>query len=262
MRKILRLTLLTMLLNVMFPSELFAASYGWGYKKNYENKIPDIGKYAQIIEGYPAYYIDDSGEKVIYFTFDNGYEMGYTEKILDVLQQEKVPATFFLTGHYIDEEPELVKRMVDDGHIIGNHSNNHPDFTTLSKEKMKIELETLEEKVKEVADQDEFIYFRPPRGTFNEQTLAWLDELGYVHVFWSVAFKDWIADEEKGWRYAYDQIMKQVHPGAIILLHTVSPDNANALERVIQDLKKDGYSFKSLDDLMLKKTLPDILQIH
>jgi len=262
MRKTFQLIILLMLLNVMFPNELLAASYGWGYKKNYENKIPDIGKYAQIIEGYPAYYIDDSGEKVIYLTFDNGYEMGYTEKILNILKEENVPATFFLTGHYVDEEPELVKRMVDDGHIIGNHSNNHPDFTKLTKEKMKEELDILEEKVKEVAEQDEFIYLRPPRGTFNEQTLAWADELGYVHVFWSVAFKDWLADEEKGWRYAYDQIMDQVHPGAIILLHTVSPDNANALEQVIQDLKKEGYSFKSLDDLMLKESLPEIFLLN
>lgn len=257
MRRMFKLSVLVIFLTVMFPSELLAASYGWGYKKNYENKIPDIGKYAQIIEDYPAYYIDDSGEKVIYLTFDNGYEMGYTEEILNILQRENVPATFFLTGHYVDVEPELVKRMVDAGHIIGNHSNHHPDFTSLTKEKMKKELDALEKKVYEITDQDSFIYLRPPRGTFNEQTLAWAEELGYVHVFWSVAFKDWLSDVEKGWRYAYDQIMQQVHPGAIILLHTVSPDNTNALERVIQDLKKDGYLFKSLDDLMLKKSLPD-----
>lgn len=262
MRKTIKFISFFLFINLMFPSESFSASYGWGYKKNYENKAPDIGKYAQMIDGYNAYYMDDSGDKVVYFTFDNGYEMGYTEKILDILKKEEVPATFFLTGHYVDEEPELVKRMIDDGHIIGNHSNNHPDFTTIPKEKMKVELDTLEEKVRKIAKQDEFQYFRPPRGTFNEQTLAHLDELGYVHVFWSVAFKDWIADEEKGWRYAYDQIMKQIHPGAIILLHTVSPDNANALEKVIQDLKQQGYSFKSLDDLMLKKTLPEILFIN
>lgn len=258
MKRYLMIGLSVAFFTVILPNQMLAASYGWGYKKNYANKVPDVGKYAEIIAGYDAYYYDPSGEKVIYFTFDNGYEMGYTEKILDILKQENVPATFFLTGHYVNEEPELVKRMVEDGHIIGNHSNNHPDFTKISKEKMAEELQVLEDKVSDITSQEDFIYLRPPRGTFNEQTLAWGEELGYVHVFWSVAFKDWLADVEKGWRYAYDQMMDQVHPGAIILLHTVSPDNANALEQVIQDLKKQNYTFKSLDDLMMKSSLPEI----
>jgi|SRR5690625_3696035 len=258
MKRIIPICLLIASFSLMFPSHLLAASYGWGYKKNAANEIPDIGKYATIIEGYSAFYVDHSGEKNIYLTFDNGYEAGYTEEILNILQREEVPATFFLTGHYVDEEPELIQRMVADGHIIGNHSNKHPDFTKLTKENMQKELEALEAKVREVSDQDDFIYLRPPRGTFNEQTLAWAEELGYFHIFWSVAFKDWLSDVENGWRYAYEQIMNQVHPGAIILLHTVSADNANALEKVIQDLKKEGYTFKSLDELIFKNSLPEI----
>lgn len=231
-------------------------AFGWGYKKNDQHQLPDIGKYRDILHKHQAYYADESGDKVIYLTFDNGYEQGHTGDILDVLKKNGVPATFFVTGHYVEEEPELVKRMVDEGHIIGNHSYHHPDFTVISKQSMQEELESLEQAVAKVSDQKELKYLRPPRGTFNEQTLKWANELGYIHVFWSLAFKDWLTADQKGWQYAYDQIMDQIHPGAIVLLHTVSSDNADALERVINNLKKQGYSFKSLDDLLLKEMLP------
>lgn len=229
-----------------------ASSYGWGYKKNANHEIPEIGKYQDVIDKYHAYFVDDSGEKNIYLTFDNGYEQGYTAKVLDVLKQENVSATFFVTGHYVEEEPELVKRMVDEGHIVGNHSYHHPDFTILDKAAMKKELESLEKLVADITDQKDMVYLRPPRGMFNEQTLQWAEELGYIHIFWSVAFNDWNVNRQKGWQYAYDQIMEQIHPGAIILLHTVSSDNAHALEKVIRALKEEGYTFKSLDDLVFK----------
>lgn len=229
-----------------------ASSYGWGYQKNSKHEIPEIGKYQDILDQYGAYFVDDSGEKNIYLTFDNGYEQGYTEKVLDVLKQENVPATFFVTGHYVEEEPVLVKRMVDDGHIVGNHSYHHPDFTILDQVAMKEELETLEQAVAQITNQKEMMYLRPPRGIFNERTLQWANELGYIHIFWSLAFNDWNVDRQKGWEYAYEQIMDQIHPGAIILLHTVSSDNAHALEKVIQALKEEGYTFKSLDDLVFK----------
>src|SRR5699024_4639225 len=173
-----------------------ASGYGWGYKKNTENKIPDIGMYKEMLEEYDAYYADDSGEKNIYLTFDNGYEQGYTEEVLNVLKQEDVPATFFVTGHYVEDEPDLVKRMVDDGHIVGNHSYHHPDFTIMRKAEIKKELEDLEEAVAEVSDQKELTYLRPPRGIFSENTLKWTQELGYTHIFWSLAFQDWNTDAQ------------------------------------------------------------------
>ncbi|MEC5424163.1 delta-lactam-biosynthetic de-N-acetylase [Virgibacillus sp. C22-A2] len=229
-----------------------ASGYGWGFKKNGNHEIPYIGSYKKMLEKYGAYYADHSGEKNIYLTFDNGYEEGYTDDILDVLKAEAVPATFFVTGHYVSSHPELVRRMVDDGHIIGNHSYHHPDFSILTKGAMKKELETLEEAVAEVSDQDDLKYLRPPRGIFNEQSLEWSNDLGYIHIFWSLAFIDWDTAKQKGWKYAYEQIMDQMHPGAIMLLHTVSSDNAQALQKLITTLKKEGYSFKSLDDLILK----------
>lgn len=233
-----------------------AAGYGWGYKKNNDHKIPEIGKYEAMLKKHNAYYVDYSGEKNVYLTFDNGYEQGYTDKILDILKFEDVPATFFVTGHYAESEPALIKRMVDEGHIVGNHSYHHPDFTIINQKAIKEELESLEKKVAEISDQKELKFLRPPRGMFNEQTLKWSNELGYIHVFWSLAFHDWNTKAQKGWSYAYDQVMSQIHPGAIILLHTVSEDNAEALAQMITALKEKGYQFKSLDDLVMKDQLP------
>lgn len=253
MRNVLSKTSITFLIvAALFVPIKEASGYGWGYKKNSDNQIPDIGVYEEMLGEYEAYYADRSGEKHVYLTFDNGYEQGHTESVLNVLKKEDVPATFFVTGHYVEEEPELVKRMVDDGHIIGNHSYNHPDFTKMSKESIKEELDSLEQAVAAITDQKELKYVRPPRGTFNENTLKWASELGYIHIFWSLAFKDWEVDHQKGWEYAYNQTMNQIHPGAIVLLHTVSSDNAEALEQIIKDLRKQGYEFKSLDDLVIK----------
>lgn len=257
MRKRIGLVVVVMLLSFLIGVHSYeAAGYGWGYQKNTDHKIPGIGKYAEILKKYGAYYVDDSGDKNIYLTFDNGYEQGYTADVLNILKEAKVPATFFVTGHYVKEEPELVKRMVDEGHIIGNHSYHHPDFSILTKDAVKEELETLESAVGEVSDQKELRYLRPPRGIFNEQTLKWSNELGYTHIFWSLAFADWKTDQQKGGDYAYNSVTEQIHPGAIILLHTVSSDNADALARIIKDLRKDGYTFKSLDDLFVKDMLP------
>lgn len=253
-----RLFLVSLLLAVFFCSteDAMARGFGWGYKKSVNGEVPEIGKYEDMLKAYNGYYADKSGEKYLYLTFDNGYEEGYTPMILDVLKKENVPATFFVTGHYVETAPDLVKRMVDEGHIVGNHSYHHPDFSVLTKAAMKKELEDLAEKVSEVSSQKHLKYLRPPRGIFNERTLQWAEELGYIHIFWSIAFKDWETNNQKGWRYAYDEVMEQIHPGAIILLHTVSKDNAEALGKIIQDLKKEGYEFKSLDDLVFRDQLP------
>lgn len=259
----MRKFIMTMLSLILFATTMLqanttvhAGSFGWGYKKNDEHKIPEIGHYRDILHQYGAYYADESGDKVVYLTFDNGYEQGYTDDILDVLKAEKVPATFFVTGHYVDSEPELVKRMVNEGHIVGNHSYHHPDLTTLTKAEMKKELEELEAKVAKITDQKQMTFMRPPKGVFNEQSLKWANDLGYVHIFWSLAFADWNTKSQKGGDYSYNQVMKQIHPGAIILLHTVSSDNAQSLSKIIKELRKQGYQLKSLNDLVLKNNLP------
>jgi peptidoglycan-N-acetylmuramic acid deacetylase len=226
----------------------------WGFKRSENHKPPSAGKELdQLLAKYDAFYLGNPNKKEIYLTFDNGYENGYTVKILDVLKEKKVPATFFVTGHYLDTAPDLVKRMAKEGHIVGNHSWHHPDLTQVSNEKLREELESVRKKTEELTGQKGMMYLRPPRGIFSERTMAVARELGYYHVFWSLAFVDWQTDKQKGWKYAYDQMMKQIHPGAIILLHSVSKDNADALAKVIDDLRKQGYTFKSLDDLMIEK---------
>lgn len=233
----------------------------WGFKKGKNEQPAEAGQELdRLLEKYDAFYKGDPNKKDIYLTFDNGYENGYTEQFLDVLKKEKVPATFFVTGHYLESQPELVKRMAQDGHIIGNHSYYHPDLTQVDDERLKRELEKVRAKTEEITGIKHMVYLRPPRGILSERTIKIAHDEGYIHVMWSLAFVDWKVNEQKGWQYAYDNIMRQIHPGAVILLHTVSKDNADALEKAIQDLKKKGYTFKSLDDLTKGKVMenPDI----
>lgn len=226
--------------------------YNWGFKRSTNHEPPTAGMYEKILEKHGSFFLADTTKKEIYLTFDNGYEQGYTEKVLNILKDKKVPAAFFVTGDYLNQRPDLIKRMVNEGHIVGNHSWSHPDMTSISDEKIKQELNKVEKKFEELTGVKGMQYLRPPRGVFSERTLAVSKEAGYTNVFWSLAFVDWKTDNQKGWKYAYDNIMKQIHPGAILLLHTVSKDNAEALAKVIDDLRKEGYSFKSLDEYMLK----------
>ena len=186
MRKFIAL-FLTITYLFVFASNASALSntpIHWGFKKARDEVPPDAGQaYNELLEKYDAFYKDTPDEKVVYLTFDNGYENGYTEKILDVLKKENVPATFFVTGHYLESAPDLVKRMVKEGHIIGNHSWSHPDFTQLNDEKIKEELDRVKEKTQELAGQKEMIFMRPPRGIFSERTLKVAKDAGYYHVF-------------------------------------------------------------------------------
>jgi len=228
----------------------------WGFSKNKNGKPPSAGaEYDQLLKKYDSFYLADTQKKDIYLTFDNGYENGYTGKILDVLKEKKVPAIFFVTGHYLKDQPELVKRMVKEGHLVGNHSWNHPDLTSVSNERLAEELEKVNKEFQRLTGAAPMTYLRAPRGIFSERTLALSQKEGYYNVFWSLAFKDWETDKQKGWKYAYNNIMSQIHPGAILLLHTVSKDNADALAKVIDDLQKQGYCFKSLDQYMIEKNL-------
>lgn len=229
--------------------------FHFGFKKSKNGQLPSIDQegFKPILERHGAIFLGDTSKKQIYLTFDNGYENGYTVKILDVLKEKKVPAVFFVTGHYVKDQPELLKRMVSEGHIIGNHSWSHPDVTTISNEQMKVELDKVKQEVAKVTGQNEMQFLRTPRGIFSERTVSFSKGLGYTNVFWSIAYKDWDTKQQKGAQYAYDQVMKQLHPGAVILLHSVSKDNTEALDRIIDDARKQGYEFKGLDQLATKK---------
>ena len=218
---------------------------GWGLKKN-KNAPPDIPKETiELLKKYGGIYKSDE-EKTLYLTFDEGYENGYTSKILDVLKENKVPAAFFVTGPYIKKEAELIKRMAQEGHIVGNHTVNHPSMPDISDDKIKKELEELSKSYYDLTGK-EMKFFRPPMGEYSERTLDITSKMGYTNVFWSFAYKDWETNNQKGTGYAYNQIMDGVHDGAILLLHAVSKDNAEILDKVIKDLKVQGYTFKSLD---------------
>ncbi len=258
MRKITCILLMTVFVfTYMLPvSAVSNESYGYGFKKSGGESPPDVGFYGPLIEENGGYYMGDPNEKKIYLTFDNGYEEGYTEMILDVLKEKQVPATFFLTGHYVDSEPDLTKRMVEDGHIIGNHSDRHLDYTKSSDEEVKEDLKKLDEKVKQITSQNHVQFFRPAKGIFSERTLDLTNQLGYTNVFWTVALVDWNAGEKKGWEQAYRSVIDQIHPGAIVLLHAVSEDNAEALSHMIDDLRKRGYEFASLDELLWNDLVP------
>ncbi len=228
--------------------------YHFGFKKSKDGQLASIAQegFMEILRKQDAIFLGDPAQKELYLTFDNGYENGYTTQVLDVLKKKKVPAAFFVTGHYVKDQPELIQRMVKEGHVIGNHSWSHPDMSQIPVHKMKEELSKVQKEVARQTDQKEMHFERPPRGIFSEQTLATSKELGYTTVFWSVAYSDWNPKQQKCGNYAYQKVMSQLHPGAVILLHSVSRDNAEALEKIIEDARKQGYKFKSLEQLKVK----------
>jgi len=220
--------------------------FGWGLKKNV-NAPPDIpDSIRDMMNETHSIYLG-SEPKTLYLTFDEGYENGYTAQILDVLKANDVPAAFFVTAPYLEKEEELVRRMFDEGHIVGNHTVHHPSLPQLeSTEEVKQEITELSRMCQEKYGED-MHFFRPPRGEYSRRTLQIAEDLGYTNVFWSFAYKDWDVKNQKGTDYAYEQIKKGVHDGAVLLLHAVSKDNADVLDRVIKDLKSEGYRFMSLD---------------
>ncbi|MEV5030064.1 delta-lactam-biosynthetic de-N-acetylase [Paenibacillus sp. LPE1-1-1.1] len=226
--------------------------YHFGFKKSVEGRLPSIDEegFKNIVTKHGALFLGDTSKKELYLTFDNGYENGYTPRILDVLKEKKVPAAFFVTGHYVKDQPELIQRMAAEGHIVGNHSWSHPDMSQLSEGNIKTELDKVKEQVGVLTGQKEMKYLRPPRGIFSERVLAASKQFGYTNVFWSVAYKDWDVNAQRGSQYAYSEVVKQLHPGAIILLHSVSKDNTEALGSIVDEARRQGYEFKSLDQLI------------
>ncbi len=222
--------------------------FGWGFKKN-KNAPPELpDKTVALLDKYGAIFRDRVTPRTLYLTFDEGYENGYTASILDTLKKQEVPAAFFITGPYLEQQQELVKRMIDEGHVVGNHTVGHPSMPSVTDDdKLAAEITGLNDRYRELFGQD-MTFFRPPRGEYSERTLALTRDLGYTSVFWSFAYKDWDPKKQPGTEVAYQQIMDGVHDGAVLLLHAVSKDNAEVLDRVIGDLKQQGYSFRSLED--------------
>ena len=222
----------------------------WGIARKPDNKTPDADPGApELLKKYGGIYIGDITKKIIYLTFDEGYENGYTSKILDTLRDNNVKAVFFITGPYLKEHQDLVRRMVEEGHTVGNHTIHHPSLPSLQDDVVEEEVLGLDRAFSEKFGQH-MKFLRPPMGEYSERTLALTQKLGYINTFWSFAYDDWYRDRHRGADYAYDIVMRNLHNGAILLLHAVSKDNAEALDRIIKGAKEKGYEIGDLNDLV------------
>ena len=228
--------------------------YNWYCVRNAEHKQPHLDQPMKFIEQYDGYRIDkkhgdDSQEKVVYLTFDAGYENGNVAKILDVLQEESVSDAFFVLGNLVTSNANLIKRMKEDGHLICNHTYTHKDITKLTKEQFEGELKRLENAVLQCTGTPLDKYFRPPEGRFSQETMKFAQELGYKTIFWSFAYADWDNAKQPSTETAKQKILSNIHNGAVILLHPTSSTNAMILGDVIRELKSQGFRFGTLDEL-------------
>ena len=234
--------------SVFASSALTTGSWGLSFRQEGAPPIGNAGK--DQLRQYQAAYIGNVGEKVLYLTFDAGYENGCTAKILDTLKEKQVPAAFFLVGNYIRQSPDLVRRMVAEGHTVGNHTMHHYDMSRLSdKAAFSRELTDLEALYKETVGQELPKYYRPPQGIYSEENLKMAQELGYQTVFWSLAYVDWNNDAQPTKEAAFAKLLPRTHNGAVVLLHSTSKTNAEILGELIDKWKAMGYRFGTLEEL-------------
>ena len=221
---------------------------GWGIKRNDNHEQPDVGsKNKEILEKSNGICLGNKDKKVIYLTFDEGYEAGYTPQILETLKNNDVKAAFFITAHYMNTQSDLVKQMIEEGHIVGNHTVNHKSMPDLSEEEIRKEVMDLHQTIYQQF-QYEMKYIRPPKGEFSEKSLAVTNSLGYKTVMWSFAYEDWNEDKQPDETKAKEKILNNLHNGEIMLLHGNSKTNTNILDSIIKEAKNMGYEFKSLDE--------------
>ena len=235
-------------IGVYFSSTLETGSWGLSFRQEGAAPIGNAG--ADQLKKYDAAYLGDTSEKVIYLTFDAGYENGATERILDTLQKHNVKAAFFLVGNYIARNAYLVRRMVEEGHTVGNHTMHHPDMSKLKdKEAFAKELQDLEELFLEKTGKQLPKYYRPPQGIYSEENLKLAKDLGYKTVFWSLAYVDWKNDSQPSKEEAFAKLLPRIHPGAVVLLHSTSETNAEILDELLTKWEEMGYRFGTLDEL-------------
>ena len=222
----------------------------WGLSFRQEGVPPVANAGAAQLARYDAAYLGDTSRKVLYLTFDAGYENGCTEKILDTLQKHEVKAAFFLVGNYIEKNADLVRRMADEGHIEGNHTMHHPDISRISdNEAFGKELQQLEELFRETTGKELPKFYRPPQGNYSEANLKMAQELGYKTVFWSLAYVDWNNDSQPTREQALAKLLPRTHDGAVVLLHSTSQTNAQILDELLTKWKEMGYTFETVDRL-------------
>ena len=232
------------------PAAVPASAGNWGLSFPTEGEAP-VGNASQAdLANYDAYYLGDTGQKVIYLTFDCGYENGYTEKILDALKKHHAPAAFFVVGHMIESAPDIVRRMAAEGHVVGNHTFHHPDMSAISQQDaFQKELDSLAELYRQTTGKPLSRFYRPPQGKYSEENLKQAQALGYKTVFWSLAYVDWNTDSQPTAEQAYAKLLPRIHDGAVVLLHSTSRTNAEILDEQLTTWEEMGYAFRSLEDL-------------
>lgn len=217
--------------------------YAWWFKRNDTHEQPEAEDEVDL-KIYDAWYVaSDKEKKVVYLTFDCGYENGYTETMLDALKKHKAKAVFFITAHYAKDASDIVKRMKEEGHYVGNHTAWHPDLTQKDVREIKLELKECEEAVHKYTGYAMDPLFRPPKGEYSERVLKVAQDMGYKTLFWSMAYLDYDVNKQPGKEFVVEHFKKYIHPGAVPLIHNVSKSNAEALDQVLTDLEEAGYSF-------------------
>ena len=228
--------------------ETVNTNWGLGFREN--GKPPTGNASSEFLAQYDAFFLADTEKNTIYLTFDAGYENGHTASILDTLKKHDVKAAFFLVGNYIKTNPELVKRMCEEGHIVGNHTYTHPDMSKISDmESFKKEITSLEALYKQTTGSEMPRFYRPPQGKYSESNLKQSQQLGYKTVFWSLAYVDWYENNQPTKQQAFDKLLPRIHPGAVVLLHSTSRTNDEILDELLTKWKEMGYLFGSLDEI-------------
>ncbi len=230
---------------------LSSADGNWGLSFQTEGEPPVANASAEELKQYNAYYAEQTDEKVLYLTFDCGYENGNTPAILEALKKHNACATFFVVGNFVEDNPDLIRQMTEEGHIVGNHTYHHPDMSQMStKEEFAAELSGVSDLYKEITGEEMVKYYRPPQGKYSTANLEMAKEMGYSTFFWSLAYVDWYQDQQPTHEEAFDKLLGRVHPGAVVLLHNTSKTNGEILDELLTKWEEMGYSFKSLDQLV------------
>ena len=229
---------------------LHEKSENWGLGFGTEGKPPTGNASAEELKKYNAYFIGDTTQNTIYLTFDCGYENGNTEPILDALKKHDVKATFFVVGNFLETSPEIVKRMIAEGHTVGNHTYHHLDMSSISSmDAFKKETQDVENLFEQITGTPITKFYRPPQGKYNIENLKMAQELGYHTFFWSLAYVDWYQDKQPTKDEAFGKLLKRIHPGAIVLLHSTSSTNAQILDELFTKCEEMGYTIKPLTEL-------------
>ena len=248
MRK--KLTVLLAAVSLLSLPKIALAADNWGLSFPNPGEKPIGNASAEELLTHNAYFVDPTEEKVIYLTFDAGYESGHTESILDALKAAEVPAAFFLVGTYIRDHPDLLRRMVDEGHTVANHTMHHPDMSAIAdRARFQAELEEVERHYEAIIGVPMPKLYRPPKGKYSVENLKLAKEFGYTTVFWSLAYVDWLDNDQPSKEQAFDKLLPRIHPGAILMLHSTSATNAEILEELIRTYREMGYGFRCISEL-------------